>query len=186
MIVWSEELGKQYAECFQIPGIWFPRRSVVLASLQTLDGGPPLNEEDIRSFETRHGLALPASYKEFLLATNGGRHGRDLFAIHGLEGNPLGRIHMLFGLNDPVVSCNLDWNLDVFGDRIPADLLPIATTEGIDKICLSVGGKQPGAIFYWDGHARAGERNLYFLADDFASFVSSLHADEISPGMPET
>jgi hypothetical protein len=50
---------------------------------------------------------------------------------------------------------------------------------------LSVGGTQPGAIFYWDGHARSGERNLYFLADDFSSFIASLHADEVSPRMPE-
>jgi hypothetical protein len=156
-----------------------------VAFLRTLEGGPLLEEKDIRSFERTHGLALPAFYKEFLLATNGGRPERDLFAINGLEGNPLGRIHIFFGLNDPIVSCNLDWNLDVFGARIPTGLLPIATTEGADKICLSVGGKQTGAIFYWDGHARAGERDLYFLADDFSSFVSSLHVDEISPKMPE-
>ncbi|HZH17577.1 MAG TPA: SMI1/KNR4 family protein [Archangium sp.] len=156
-----------------------------MALLRTLEGGPPLNEEDIRSFEVKHGLALPASYKEFLLDTNGGRPGRDLFANNEFEANPLGRIHIFFGLKDPVVSCNLDWNLDVFGDRIPTDLLPIATTEGIDKICLSVGGKQPGAVFYWDGHARSGERNLYFLADDFSSFIASLHADEVSPRMSE-
>ena len=85
----------------------------------------------------------------------------------------------------PIVSCNLDWNRDVFGERIPKDLLPIATTEGVDKICLWVEGKQTGAIFYWDGHARAGERNLYLLADDFFSFISSLHADEVSPRIPE-
>ncbi|MGZ3460387.1 MAG: SMI1/KNR4 family protein [Archangium sp.] len=150
--------------------------------LQTFEGGPPLNEEDVRSFEKEHGLTLPASYREFLLATNGGRPERDLFKLNGLEGNPLGRIHIFFGLNDPIASCNLDWNLDTFGDRIPANLLPIATTEGIDKICLSVTGHRTGAIFYWDGHARAGERNLYPLADDFASFISSLHADEVSPG----
>lgn len=158
----------------------------MVALLQTLEGGPPLDEEDVRSFEWSHGLALPASYKEFLLATNGGRPERDLFTITGFEGNSFGRIHIFFGLNDPVVSCNLDWNIDVFRERIPVGLLPIATTEGVDKICLRVAGGRTGAIFYWDGHARAGERNLYFLADDFASFVSSLHADEVSPRLRES
>ena len=158
----------------------------MVALLQTLEGGPPLNEEDVRSFERNHDLVLPASYKKFLLATNGGRPVRDLFSITGFEGNSFGRIHIFFGLNDPIASCNLDWNLDVFRDRIPAALLPIATTEGVDKICLRVAGGQTGAIFYWDGHARAGKRNLYFLADDFASFVSSLHADEVSPRLPES
>jgi hypothetical protein len=119
-----------------------------------------------------------------LLATNGGRPERDLFKIRGLKNDAPGRIHLFFGLNDPVASCNLDWNLDVFRDRIPADLLPIATTEGADKICLRVAGERTGAIFFWDGHARAGERNLYVLAEDFASFVASLHADELSPRRP--
>jgi hypothetical protein len=153
----------------------------VAALLKTVEGGPPLNEEDVRSFETKHGLALPASYKEFLLATNGGRPERDLFPIHGLEGNSFGRVHVFFGLNDPVTSCNLDWNLDVLGDRIPAELLPIATTEGVDKVCLWVAGSRTGEVVYWDGHARAGEHDLYFLADDLASFISSLYADEASP-----
>jgi hypothetical protein len=148
------------------------------------EGGPPLNEEDVRSFEGKSGLTLPASYKEFLLATNGGRPERDLFALHGLEGNSFARVHMFFGLNDPVTSCNLDWNLDVFGERIPANLLPIATTEGTDKVCICVSGDRAGAVFYWDGHARAGESSLYLLTDDFASFISSLHADEVSPGRP--
>ncbi len=157
----------------------------MVALLKTREGGPPLTEGDVRSFEKQHGFALPVSYREFLLATNGGRPERDLLTINGFEGDSPGRIHLFFGLNDPVESCNLDWNLAVFGDRIPAALVPIATTEGADKICLSVVGERAGAIFYWDGHARAGERSLYLLAEDFASFLSSLGADELSPRMSE-
>ncbi|MBN1208977.1 MAG: SMI1/KNR4 family protein [Myxococcaceae bacterium] len=153
------------------------------AALRTFEGGPPLHEEELTSFEREHGLCLPAAYREFLLATNGGRPERDLLTIPGLEGNPVGRIHVFFGLKDPVESCNLDWNLTVFRDRIPASQLPIATTEGVDKICLSVAGARAGAIFYWDGYAGEGERNLYYLADDFASFIASLQRDELSPRM---
>jgi hypothetical protein len=152
-------------------------------SLQTSEGGPPLREEELSSFEEQHGLALPGTYREFLLATNGGRPERDLLVLQGLEGNPVGRIHLFLGLKDPVESCNLDWNREVFRDRLPADLLPIATTEGADKICLAVAGERAGAIFYWDAHARGGERNLYLLAEDFDSFISTLRADELSPCM---
>lgn len=66
--------------------------------------GPPLSEEDVRSFEGKSDLTLPASYKEFLLATQDGRSERDLFAINGLEGNSFGRIHTFFGLKAPVMS----------------------------------------------------------------------------------
>lgn len=157
----------------------------MVALLRTFEGGPPLSQEDVSSFENNQGLVLPADYKEFLLATNGGRPERDLFTIKGLEGDSAGRIHLFFGLNDPIASCNLDWNLTVFKQRLPTNLLAIATTEGADKICLGVAGARAGAISYWDGHARAGERNLYFLAEDFSSFISSLHADELSPRRPE-
>jgi hypothetical protein len=153
------------------------------AALRTFEGGPPLHERELTSFEKAHGLSLPAVYREFLLATNGGRPERDLLTIHGLKGNSVGRIHLFFGLKDPVESCNLDWNLTVFRDRIPASQLPIATTEGVDKVCLSLSGERAGAIFYWDGYAQAGESSLYFLADDFASFVASLQKDELSPRM---
>jgi hypothetical protein len=155
----------------------------VVAALRTFEGGPPLHEEELKSFEREHGFSLPADYKQFLLSTNGGRPERDLLTIHGLKSNPLGRIHVFFGLKDPVESCNLDWNLQVFRDRIPASYLPIATTEGADKICLDMTGEHAGAVYYWDGYAQTGERTLYFLAEDFASFVASLQKDELSPRM---
>jgi len=152
------------------------------ASLRTFEGGPPLHPKDVNSFEQQHELALPSSYKEFLLASNGGRPERDLLMLAGPEGNSLARIHVFFGLNDPIESCTLDWNLAVFKDRIPAGLLPIATTEGADKICLAVVTERPGPVFYWDGHAQTGQQSLYFLADDFASFLAALRSDELSPG----
>lgn len=154
--------------------------------LRTSEGGPLLGEEDLRSFEQRYGVTLPACFREFLLATNGGRPERDLFAIHGLEGNPLGRVHVFFGLKDAVESCNLDWNLEVFRERIPPGLLPIATTEGADKLCLAVAGDAAGGVFYWDAHARAGTNSLYFLAGDLGAFMASLQSDELSPRILES
>jgi hypothetical protein len=149
--------------------------------VRTIEGGPPLAEVTVQLFEKRLGLTLPECYRSFLLATNGGRPVYDLFMINGLVDDPLGRIHVFFGLNDPIVSCNLDWNWDVFKDRIPPRLLPVATTDGSDKICLDVVGEQTGVVFFWDAYARPGEHNLYFLADSFDSFLASLHADELSP-----
>jgi hypothetical protein len=158
----------------------------VAAPLRTFEGGPLLHEEDLRSFERKHGLSLPGSYRAFLLVTNGGRPERDLLTITGFEGNSLGRIHLFFGLKDPVESCNLDWNLEVFRDRIPSSLLPIATTEGVDKICLSVAGERVGAVLYWDGYAGPSEHPLYFLSPDFSSFMAALQSDELSPRMRDS
>jgi hypothetical protein len=149
--------------------------------LRTTEGGPLLDEEKIRAFEAKYSLVLPRAYREFLLATNGGRPERDLLTFDGLPGASPCRIHLFFGLDDPIESCRLDWNLEVFRDRLPPQLLPIATTEGADKVCLAVAGTQEGVLFYWSGDARAGERGLYWLARDFPSAVSALYADELSP-----
>ncbi|NMO15770.1 SMI1/KNR4 family protein [Pyxidicoccus fallax] len=149
--------------------------------LRTSEGGPPLTDETLRSFERKYALVLPRTYREFLLATNGGRPERDLLKFEGPAGASPCRIHLFFGLNDPIESCRLDWNLEVFRERLSPHLLPIATTEGADLICLAVTGEQAGMLFYWDGYAREGERGLYFLAGDFPSLLSALHADELSP-----
>ncbi len=104
--------------------------------VQTTEGAPPTTADAIAEFEGRQRLALPEPYKAFLLARNGGRPERDLFEVPNSQGSPVARIHFFFGLGDTEESCDLDWNHEVFSDRISAECLPIATTEGADKICL--------------------------------------------------
>jgi hypothetical protein len=154
----------------------------MISPVRTFEGGPPLSDADIDAFASKYGLTLTPSFRTFLRTTNGGRPERDLFAIQGLPGNPVGRIHFFFGLNDAVESCNLDWNLDVFRDRIPAGMLPIATTEGSDKVCLSVSGQ----VFYWDAHAHSGTDSVHWLAEDLDAFVASLRSDALSPTVLES
>jgi SMI1/KNR4 family protein SUKH-1 len=152
--------------------------------LKTFEGGPPLADRDVAAFEHKYKVVLPPAYRRFLLDTNGGRPERDLFPIEGLYGNPYGRVHIFFGLNDSDESFNLDWKMKIFAGRVPSHLLPIAKTEGADLICISLHSKREGAIFYWDGYAQPGEDNLYFLASDFDRFVASLYADMNTPGAP--
>ena len=152
-----------------------------MISLTTTERGPNITDDDILSFERRYTLTLPAAYRSFLLATNGGRPVRDIFPVRGLPGNPFGRVHLFFGLKDPVASCNLDWNIDIYSDRISSDMIPIATTEGADKICLLVRGSTAGAVFYWDGYEHEGRESIMLLAPTFAEFVDNLSSDENSP-----
>ncbi|WP_338266122.1 SMI1/KNR4 family protein [Corallococcus caeni] len=150
--------------------------------VRTTEMGPLLSEADLAAFEQRYALKLPVPLREFLLTTNGGRPERDLFKLQGVPGNPFGRIHFFFGLNDPIESCNLDWNLEVFRDRLPQGMLPIATTEGADKICLAVSGAGTGRVFYWDAHARG----VHLLAEDLDTFISALRSDALSPTVLES
>jgi hypothetical protein len=152
-----------------------------MVALNTIEHGPRITEEDISSFERKYALILPPAFRSFLRVTNGGRPVRDIFSIRRLPGNLFGRIHLFFGLKDPIASCNLDWNIDVFSDRIPSDMIPIATTEGADKICLSVRADTAGAVFYWGGYEHEGRDGFIPLASSFAEFVDNLSSDENSP-----
>jgi SMI1/KNR4 family protein SUKH-1 len=154
----------------------------IVTDLRTIEGGPRLTEGNILDLERRFGFALPRAYRSFVLRTNGGRPERDLFPVPGFQRNPIGRIHFFFGINDPVESCNLDWNKNIYSGRIPSTMLPIATTEGADKICLAVMGDELGAVYYWDGYAEGrASANLYPVAESFDKFVDLLWADAGSP-----
>lgn len=155
--------------------------------LRTLGGGPPLTEQDVRRFERKYGFALPPAYRTFLLQGNGGRPERDVFPIQGLEGNPEGRIQLFFDLGGAIESCTLNWNLELFRERIPEDMIPIATTEGADFLCLAVSGDRAGAVFYYDGYSGWGQPNevsrlqLLPLARSFGQFVEGLYRADDSP-----
>lgn len=153
--------------------------------MKTVEGGPVLSGEEIAALESKNGITLPDSYRAFLLETNGGRPERDLFTVPGYDANPVGRVHFFFGLNDSVQSCNLDWNREVFADRIPEHMLPIATTEGVDKICISLASDTLGAVYFWDGYGGAGRGNLHLVAESFDRFLEKLHRDEHSPGVTD-
>jgi hypothetical protein len=100
-----------------------------------------------------------------------------LFRVPGLVRNPVARIHIFFSLCDAVKSYTLAWNREIFSDRISASLLAIATTEGPDKVCLSIDGTDRGKVFYWDSPSGC----TFRLADNFDQFFGSLYADDSSP-----
>jgi hypothetical protein len=84
----------------------------------------------------------------------------------------------LLVLAAPVESCDLAWNAAEYADRIPAGLLPIATTEGADKICLEIGTSGSGRVVYWDGYEHE-EQKLFPVASGFEDFLNRLFTDRI-------
>jgi hypothetical protein len=142
--------------------------------LRTKEGGPPISEGIVDELEHRLGIRLPGEYKKFLLTWNGGRPERDLINVPGCSASPLARVHFFFGIGDPIESCNIEWNLEWFGDRLGTGLLPIATTEGVDKICISLASEE---IIFWDGYHGA----RYLIARDFGEFIDKLFRGEGSP-----
>jgi SMI1-KNR4 cell-wall len=144
------------------------------------DPGPVITGVDIRRFEETYRLRFPDDYKAQMLMYNGGQPERDLFAVVDCEANPIARVHYFFGIGYPMECYDLGWNYDVFNGRIPNKLIPIATTEGADQICLCVRGPDYGSVVYWDGYAESRQR-IFSVADTFYLFCSMLFRDEHSP-----
>jgi len=120
---------------------------------------------------------FPKKYRDFLLRYNGGRPTPRAFPIEELANNPFGVVHFFFGINDPIESCNLDWNFEVFSERIPSNLFAIGCDDAGDLICLSLFGHDAGSVVFWDRHTEPeipSYENVYRVADSFEEFVDSL------------
>jgi hypothetical protein len=107
------------------------------------DSDDPVTTEELDSFESEIGLALPADYREFLLTRNGGR----LPYHNSCRGAP---VNVLFGLNAGTTSCDLRWNREAFRGRIPDDFLAVGASDEYPVTCLCLDGKRFGWVFSWD------------------------------------
>jgi hypothetical protein len=145
--------------------------------MQMTECGRPLSTKEIEALDAKLGLSLPEEYKSFLLRYNGGRPTPNAYPIDGLENNPFGVIQGFFGVDDPIESCNLDWNVAIMKGRLPANLLPIACDDGDDLICISLFGEDAGAVVFWDQHAESSTPsydNVYRIADSFMEFLDGI------------
>jgi hypothetical protein len=129
--------------------------------------------------EEAFGAKLPADYLAFLLQYNGGRPTPDTVDIDGLPGSPTD-IQVFFGIDRPVETSNLEWNLQVIRHRLPNfGGLPIAFDSGGSWFCLAApgGGKaevvfcdMPGASFY----KATQDVSFYKVAPDFSAFTDKI------------
>lgn len=146
--------------------------------IERMEGcGRRLSGNDIQELEAHIGIRLPGEYKAFLLEHNGGRPVPRAFPIEGLANNPFGVVLDFFGIDDPVESCNLDWNFESLKGRLPANLFPIACDDGDDLICLSLFGEDAGAVLFWDQHTEPPEpsyKNVYRIAASFSEFIDGI------------
>jgi hypothetical protein len=139
----------------------------------------PVGEEGLESFERRHDLKLPGSYRVFLMQINGGRPVPPLFPIEGFPNNPEGGIQAFFGLAAAIATEDLDLVLADIKGNVPRGILPIACTDGDDFVVLDLREAGVPAKF-WDRRPFWGaniwnERDLYPVAKSFDALLASLH-----------
>lgn len=151
------------------------------------------SREAIAEFEARQGILLPAEYKAFLLNSNGGMPIPDMFEVPGWHGhgNELGSF---YGIHDGPKTKRLDRACEVYDERIPSDLIPIAYDANGNAICLGWKGEREGKVYFWDHEDELDEngdfvqdyRNVFLVADSLQEFLDSLMTYEEYEKRPRT
>jgi hypothetical protein len=147
------------------------------------DAGRTISEADVVALEQRIGHRLPESYRQFLLLNNGGRPtlDRDTIDIEHLPGSPTD-VQVFYGIDDPIESCTIDWNLNVFKNRISDRLLPIACDSFGNRFCITLSGTDRGSVIYCDFNptfgSHVGAAIYYRVAPDFNSFLEKIRSFE--------
>ena len=141
--------------------------------------------EAIVQFEARRGILLPADYKQFLLKSNGGYPTPNVFEVPGWHGQG-NSVMSFYGIHDGSKGKRLDRACEVYNERIPADLIPIAYDANGNAICIGWKGERKGKIYFWDHEDELDEngdfvqdyRNVFLVANSLQEFLDNLITHE--------
>lgn len=140
---------------------------------------PHVTEAHIAACERGLGRTIPLAYRGFLMRYNGGRPIRGVFSYTDREGKVRSNaIDQFVGVHDGRNGFAVLWQY--FGERIPADTLPIATALGGNLVLIGTAGANSGKIFYWDHNweCEAGQlpdyRNVHRVAESLEAFLAGL------------
>jgi hypothetical protein len=149
----------------------------------------PASEEALADTERQLEVRIPEDYREFLLEVcNGGRPEDNIFEQEGVSAG----VASFFGVGHPEDDEDMIKVYEIYKDRVPSWLLPVADTDEGNLICISIRPADEGAVYFWDHELEAeegeppSEENLTRLSDSFSAFASALRAtadEEMPPDM---
>lgn len=121
-----------------------------------------LNLQDIEQVEKKLNVALPLSYKNFLLKYNGGRPAPDGFDISWPENRinsetrrecsedwRTSMVDWFLAIHEGESSNFIKYNEITFKGRIPKETIAIAYDPGGNLILLGIFGEQIGKVLFW-------------------------------------
>jgi hypothetical protein len=116
------------------------------------------------------------------LANNGGKPKPGKFSvdIDGFKNTTI--IQRFLGFHD-TDAYSFSRYLKIYENRLPDNLLPIATELSVNLICLSINGDDFGIVYFWDHDWEVTEgkpdySNVHFLADSFTKFLNKLYDED--------
>ena len=134
------------------------------------DRRPPASTHLVARLERHVGRALPPAYRNYLLEQDGGR------LVDNSEA-----VTQIFGLGDLPEFASLWRKLEVYADRVPYWLLPVATDEVGNLFAVSLRDEDNGSVWFWDheeeadeDHEPPAEDNIKLTAPAWPTFLASL------------
>ena len=133
------------------------------------DRRPPASTHFVARLERHVRRALPPAYRDYLLEQDGGRLCDNSEAIK-----------QILGLGDLPEFASLWHALEVYADRVPYWLLPVASDEFGNLFAVSLRDEDNGSVWFWDHEQEADEDepptedNIKLMAPDWPTFLASL------------
>ena len=130
----------------------------------------------INAFEQTTGVKIPADYRKFLLGQNGGSPVRRNFSFgDGAYQDSI--LRSFFGVGRSS-EANLEWAIDVYGERIPINFLPVADDEFDNLILVSQRRGSTGEIFFWNHEKEFSTSSTTLVATNLKEFLEKLEPDK--------
>ena len=129
----------------------------------------PASELLLERLERRVGCALPADYRSYLAEQDGGELSDNTEAIREV-----------FGLGEVSEFASMWHELEVYADRVPYWLLPVASDQFGNLFAVSLRDEDNGSVWFWDHEEEADEgeppteANIKLMAPDWPTFLRSL------------
>jgi hypothetical protein len=139
---------------------------------------PPTTRAAIAKFEKDREITLPASYRDFLLETNGGVPEDTAFPIDGMSNTTIWTLQTFCGNGVAEPTDELAYSNDLYVGGIPQGIVLIAIDDGASFVALDL-RKGTDRVAFWDhrhfwGTGEWRESDLYHVANSFDDFLSSL------------
>lgn len=157
-----------------------------MANVKIYDAKQPTTDDALDALENRLGIKLVSQHRAWLLQHNGGRPSPSTFQQKRRSGAYSDGVVAWFLAVHNRPESNLEWRFCDFhkhAQRMPSDLMPIASDPFGNYICIAFAGPNHGKIYFWDyehelqARDSKGEptyQNCHLVADDFDTFIRDL------------
>lgn len=137
-------------------------------------------QDHIKNLEEKYHIKLPECYSFYLQQYDNDYIREDYGFIPSKllpnsSGPMLYVIDSIYGLDRD--ENNIENNVTLPQDRLPADLMPIADLPGGDLVCIGIRENKQNKIYFWF-HEKM-EENVCLVADSFENFIMNFKKIEV-------